>query len=123
MEGEGQRQRPWDFFHSPPWAEHAFVGAGEGPCVILMLGSRTGPEVHYPVSELAVRYGASVAEETSDWRQAYATIEPFQDESDPRTGPVCPGRRSALRFMQRSRTLAQVRLVFALLVVTGNLCR
>jgi hypothetical protein len=29
--------------------------------------------VRYPVSELAARYGASVPEVTSDWRQAYAT--------------------------------------------------
>jgi hypothetical protein len=27
------------------------------------------------VSELAARYGANVAEETSDWRQAYATVD------------------------------------------------
>jgi hypothetical protein len=36
--------------------------------------------VHYPESELAARYGASVAEETSDWRQAYATVERFRRE-------------------------------------------
>jgi uncharacterized cupin superfamily protein len=78
VEDEERRLRPWDFFHSPPWTDHGFVGAGEGPCVILMVGSRSGPEGHYPVSELAVRYGASVAEETSDWRQAYATVERFR---------------------------------------------
>jgi hypothetical protein len=39
--------------------------------------------VHYPVSELAARYGASVAEETSDWRQAYATVERFRRERPP----------------------------------------
>jgi hypothetical protein len=74
---------PWDFFHSSPWTAHAFVGAGEGPCVIVMIGSRSGPGVHYPVSELAARYGASVAEETSDWRQAYATVERFRRERPP----------------------------------------
>ena len=83
VEGEERRLRPWDFFHSAPWTEHAFVGAGEGPCVILMVGSRSGPEVRYPVSELAARYGASVAEETSDWRQAYATVEWFRRERPP----------------------------------------
>jgi hypothetical protein len=51
--------------------------------VILMVGSRSGPEGHYPVSELAARYGASVAEETSDWRQAYATAEWFRRERRP----------------------------------------
>ena len=83
VEDEERRLRPSDFFHSPPSTEHAFVGAGEGPCVILMVGSRSGPGVRYPVSELAARYGASVAEETSDWRQAYATVERFRRERPP----------------------------------------
>ena len=30
----------WDFFHSPAGTEHIFVGAGDGPCVILMAGAR-----------------------------------------------------------------------------------
>jgi hypothetical protein len=63
--------------------ECAPLVAGEEPCVILMVGSRSGTGVHYPVSELAARYGASVAEETSDWRQAYATIERFRRERPP----------------------------------------
>jgi uncharacterized cupin superfamily protein len=83
VEDEERRLRPWDFFHSSPWTEHAFVGAGEGPCVILMVGSRSGTGVHYPATELAARYGASVAEETSDWRQAYATVERFRRERPP----------------------------------------
>jgi uncharacterized cupin superfamily protein len=80
VENEERRLGPWDFFHAPPWTEHGFVGAGERPCVIVMVGARSGPGVRYPRSELAARYGASVAEETSDWRQAYATIEPFRRE-------------------------------------------
>jgi len=80
VEGEERRLRPWDLFHSPPWTEHAFVGASEEPCVTLMVGARSGPGVHYPVSELAARYGASVAEETSDWREAYAGVELFRRE-------------------------------------------
>jgi uncharacterized cupin superfamily protein len=83
VEGEERRLLRRDFFHAPPWTKHAFVGAGEGPCVILMVGSRTSPEVQYPVSELAASYGASVAEETSDWRQAYATAEWFRRERPP----------------------------------------
>ena len=51
--------------------------------MILMVGARTGPDVRYPVSELAARYGASVAEETTDWRQAYATAERFRRERPP----------------------------------------
>ena len=83
VEGEERRLGPWDYVHAPAWTEHAFVGAGQGPCVILMVGSRSGPGVRYPVSELAARYGASVAEATSDWRQAYATVEPFRRERPP----------------------------------------
>jgi hypothetical protein len=54
VEGEERLLRQWDFFQSPAGTEHIFVGAGEGPCVILMTGVR--PEdmrVLYPVSELA----------------------------------------------------------------------
>jgi uncharacterized cupin superfamily protein len=83
VEHEERRLLPWDFFHAPPWTEHAFVGAGERPCVILMVGSRSGPGVRYPVSERASRYRASVAEATSDWRQAYATVERFRRERPP----------------------------------------
>jgi uncharacterized cupin superfamily protein len=83
VEDEERRLLPWDFFHAPPWTEHGFAGAGDGPCVILMVGSRFGPGVRYPASELAARYGASVAEETSDWRQAYAAVEPFRRERPP----------------------------------------
>ena len=61
--------------------EHIFLGAGDGPCVILMAGSRSGDwKVRYPVSELAARYGASADEETSDPRQAYARFEPSRRE-------------------------------------------
>jgi uncharacterized cupin superfamily protein len=83
VEGKERLLRPWDFFHSPPWTEHAFVGAGDGPCLILMAGTRSRTEGHYPVSELAAGYGASVEEETSDWRQAYATVEWFRRERPP----------------------------------------
>jgi uncharacterized cupin superfamily protein len=84
VENEERRLRPWDFFHSPPWTEHAFVGAGDAPCVILMTGTRSADaQARYPVSRLAARYGASVEEETSDWRQVYATVERFRRERPP----------------------------------------
>ncbi len=83
VENEERRLQAWDFFHAPPWTAHTFVGAGDGPCVIQMVGARRGPGVRYPVSELAARYGASVADETSDWRQAYADAEWFRRERPP----------------------------------------
>ena len=61
-----------------PWTEHAFVGAGDAPCVVLMVGAHVSPEVRYPVSGLAARYGASVEKETSDPEQVYATAERFR---------------------------------------------
>jgi uncharacterized cupin superfamily protein len=76
VEGEERLLREWDFLHSPAWTEHIFVGAGDGPCVILMAGARQMPwEVVYPVSELAARYGASAKEETPDPDQAYVGFE------------------------------------------------
>ena len=78
VEGEERLLRGWDFFHSPPWTEHAFVGAGDAPCVVLMIGAHISPEVRYPVSDLAARYGTSVEKETSDPEQVYATAERFR---------------------------------------------
>jgi uncharacterized cupin superfamily protein len=73
VEGEERRLRAWDFVHCPPWANHVFVGAGDGPCAILMAGLRgKGKELHYPVSEVAGRYGASTPEETNAPRLAYS---------------------------------------------------
>ena len=73
--------RPWDFFHCPAGTGHVFVGAGDGPCVILMVGARSAEEqILYPVSELAERYGASANEETPDPKQAYAAFERPQPE-------------------------------------------
>ena len=73
VEGKERSLRAWDFFHSPPNTEHVFVGAGEGPCVILMVGARSDDEeLFYPVSELARRYGASVEKETDSPEEAYA---------------------------------------------------
>ena len=81
VEGEERLLRPWDFFHCPPGTEHIFVGAGDGPCVILMAGGRSEPwEVFYPLSELAARYGASAKEATPDPDQAYVGFEPSRRE-------------------------------------------
>jgi uncharacterized cupin superfamily protein len=70
-----ERERPlrkWDYFHCPAGTRHVLVG-GDEPCVVLMIGSRGEQEsLVYPVSELAARYGASVAAETSDPDEAYA---------------------------------------------------
>ena len=78
VEGEERRLKQWDLFHSPAGTEHIFVGAGETPCAIFMVGSRTGEwTVRYPVSEAAARHDASVERETTSPREAYVgVIEP-----------------------------------------------
>jgi uncharacterized cupin superfamily protein len=73
VEEEERPLRQWDYFHCPAETRHVIVGAGDGPCAILMLGAR--PEVEtlrYPVSEIAARYGASAAKETDKPDEAYA---------------------------------------------------
>jgi uncharacterized cupin superfamily protein len=77
VEGEERPLRPWDFVHCPAGTEHVFVGAGDRPCVMLLIGSRTpDAEVVYPRSELALRHGAGVEEETDSPDKAY---EPFPE--------------------------------------------
>jgi len=73
VEGKERHLRAWDFVHCPAGTEHAFVGAGSGPCVILMVGARTGEKtIVYPASDLAGRHGAGVDEETGSPAEAYA---------------------------------------------------
>src|SRR5262245_34826909 len=73
VDGQQRPLRAWDFVHCPAGVEHVFVGAGDGPCVVLMTGVRREDEqLLYPVSELAARFGASAEEETPDPRQADA---------------------------------------------------
>ena len=73
VEGQERRLKQWDFLHCPPGTRHIFVGTGDGPCAILMVGARRPDErIHYPVEPLAARYGASVKEPTDSVREAYA---------------------------------------------------
>ena len=76
VEGEERRLKAWDFFHCAPNTEHVFVGAGNGPCAILAVGTRTDGDTVYPVSELARKYGAGVEEETPEPQSAYAKFNP-----------------------------------------------
>jgi uncharacterized cupin superfamily protein len=72
VEEEERPLRQWDYFHCPAGTHHIIVGAGDGPCAILMLGARAEVETfHYPVSEVAAKYGASSAKETDNPDEAY----------------------------------------------------
>jgi uncharacterized cupin superfamily protein len=73
VDGEERPVKAWDFIHLPPGTDHVMVGAGDGPCAVLMVGARLErEELLYPVSELAANYGASADEETPDPEVAYA---------------------------------------------------
>jgi uncharacterized cupin superfamily protein len=81
VEGEERGLRAWDFVHCPPGTEHVFVGAGEEPCILLMIGAR-GPGItyHYPVCEAAIRLGAGVETETDSPDEAYTNAAPLVTE-------------------------------------------
>jgi uncharacterized cupin superfamily protein len=89
VEGEERPLRRWDFVHCPPWTEHVFVGAGARPCLLLSVGARAGSQVVYPVSDVARRHGAGVAERTDDPSVAYADAAP--DEPAPFQTGWLPG--------------------------------
>jgi uncharacterized cupin superfamily protein len=80
IEGEERLLKAWDFVHCPPWAEHVFVGAGSGPCLILSAGTRKDPEeVIYPASPVAQRYDAGTEEDTSSPEEAYKRFSRSQE--------------------------------------------
>ena len=83
---------PWDFVHCPPGTRHVFVGAGEGPCAIVMVGTRNpDEEIEYPVDDAALRHGAGVTVATDSPAEAYADLTP------PSEAPYEPGTLPDLR--------------------------
>ena len=87
IEGEERPLKAWDFVHCPPETEHIFVGAGDGPCVIFMAGSRSKEERPvYPRSELALRHGAGVEKEVHTGREAYAPFATWKSGRPDFTG-------------------------------------
>ncbi len=79
VEDEERHLRAWDFVHCPPGTAHAFVGAGDEPCVLLMVGSRAGERrVVYLDSDLARNHGAGAETETDSQHEAYAAFPHWQ---------------------------------------------
>lgn len=75
IEGEERELRRWDYLHCPPGTAHVFVGAGDGPCLMLMAGARhEHRDILYEVSPAAARHGASVDVETPCPAVAYARV-------------------------------------------------
>ena len=80
IEGVERQLTAWDLVHCPPGTSHSFVGAGDGPCVLLKLGARRSRDVRYTPTELA----ESVAEEQTSPAEAYAPYGHWRDDG------VCP---------------------------------
>ena len=65
VEGQERPLRQWDFVHCPPKTEHAIIGAGDGPCVVLAMSSRQN-QAYGPYGEYVARRGrAQVRSEPS----------------------------------------------------------
>jgi uncharacterized cupin superfamily protein len=78
VEEQERRVKQWDLVHCPPGTRHVFVNEGSEPCVLLMVGARSGGGIRYPVSDVARRHGAGVETEASSARDAYAGLEPWR---------------------------------------------
>lgn len=74
VEGEERPLRAWDFVHCPAWTKHVIVATGPGPFIVLAVGARGSTGVVYPVERVAQKYGAGVDQETSEPREAYASM-------------------------------------------------
>src|SRR4029077_14447552 len=87
VDGQERPLKAWDFVHCPRGTAHVCVGAGSGPCVILMVGARRpDDEIVYPVSELALSHGAGVEREAHAPQDAYADLVPPRHERPPEQG-------------------------------------
>jgi uncharacterized cupin superfamily protein len=76
VEGQERRMGPWDQLHCPPGTAHIIIGAGDGPCAILMAGTRTGGDIAYLPDPVALRHGAAFPRESHDPREVYAGQPP-----------------------------------------------
>jgi uncharacterized cupin superfamily protein len=84
VEGQERRMRAWDYLHCPPDTAHITIGAGDEPCAILMVGTRSlGHRIRYLVDEAAAGHGASVSRPTTSPQEAYADRPPFSATSAP----------------------------------------
>jgi uncharacterized cupin superfamily protein len=84
VEGEERRMGPWDFLHSPPGTRHIIVGAGDGPCALVMVGTRSpDAEILYPADPVAARHGMSVERDTTSPKEAYADRPPIVPAASP----------------------------------------
>jgi uncharacterized cupin superfamily protein len=92
IEGQERRLKAWDFVHCPPWTEHIFVGAGDGPCLVVGMGARRkGRGIRFPVNDVALKHGAGVEKETTQPKEAYARFAEDRPVPCPPGFPAQPG--------------------------------
>jgi uncharacterized cupin superfamily protein len=74
VEDQERSLEAWDFVHCPPRTPHMIVGAGDGPAVVVAVGTRglSRKGLEYLPSETAARHGVSVGKETTKPAEAYA---------------------------------------------------
>jgi uncharacterized cupin superfamily protein len=90
IEEEERPLKAWDFVHCPPGTRHTFVGTGDGPCVIFMVGARRdGDTIVYPSSDVARGRDAGVETETPSPAEAYGRF-PHWRVGRPHTWPDTP---------------------------------
>jgi uncharacterized cupin superfamily protein len=74
--GDERRLRAWDFVHCPAGTDHAIIGAGTAPCLVLATGARARSRGDdwgaYTVDAAAIRHRAGVEQETTEPDVAYA---------------------------------------------------
>jgi uncharacterized cupin superfamily protein len=81
VEEQERLLKAWDFVHLPPRTRHSFVGAGDGPCILFLVGARSPAQaVEYAVSTLALGYGAGVEKEMTSPADAYAPFPAMRPE-------------------------------------------
>jgi uncharacterized cupin superfamily protein len=85
VNGEERSLGPWDFVHCPPGVSHVFVGAGDGPCVVMMIGQRKeGRAIFYPRHAPAREVNAEAPQPTPDPQVAYSDVTPWAPVQPPR---------------------------------------
>jgi uncharacterized cupin superfamily protein len=90
IDGEERPLKAWDFVHVPPGVDHVFVGAGNGPSAILMVGARSpDEELFYPAAEVAQKHGAAAEKDTPSPEEAYAPY-PGRQEGRPASWESLP---------------------------------
>jgi uncharacterized cupin superfamily protein len=84
VEGEERRLGQWDYLHCPPGTAHITIGAGDGPCAIVMVGTRApDSRIQYLVEPAAAAHGASVETPTDEPREAYVDRPPIEPARSP----------------------------------------